>query len=128
MNAIRTGKFFDRLTRRRVQLVATLQYLEKELKQVEENTEWRDQAAYESRVRLLDRLNEWSVAEISEIDRALERIKARTYGLCLACHRAIESERLDAAPAAEYCKACQEMREALQRPHSEVRRAAALRR
>ncbi|HWP24660.1 MAG TPA: TraR/DksA family transcriptional regulator [Candidatus Binatia bacterium] len=128
MNAIRTGKFFERLTKRRLQLVTTLEYLGKQQKQVEENTDWLDQAAYESRVRLLDRLTEWSVAELSEIDRALDRIKARTYGLCLACHRPIESERLDAAPEAEYCKACQEVREALQRPQPEAPRSATLRR
>lgn len=128
MDAIRTGKFFDRLTKRRLQLVTTLEYIAKEQKQVEENTDWLDQAAYESRVRLLDRLNEWSVAELSEIDRALDRIKARTYGLCLACHCSIENERLDAVPQAEYCKACQEVREALQRPQPEIAHTAALRR
>ena len=128
MNAIRTGKFFDRLTKRRMQLVTTLQHLGKEQKEVEQNTDWLDQAAYERRMRLLARLNEWSVAEISEIDRALDRIKARTYGSCLACHRPIENERLDAAPEVEYCSGCQEMREGLQRPHPEgVRRAAAMR-
>lgn len=128
MNAVRTGKFFDRLTKRRLQLVATLQYLEKEQKQVEQNTEWRDQAAYESRVRLLDRLNEWSVAEISEIDRALERIKTRTYGLCVGCGRPIESERLEAAPEVEFCAACQEAREGLRRPPPKTAASAALRR
>lgn len=128
MKTSRKGNFFKRLTRRRLQLVTTLEYIGKQQKQVEENTDWLDQAAYESRVRLLNRLNEWNVAELSEVDRALDRIKAGTYGLCLACHRPIENERLDAAPQAEYCRACQEVREALQRPQREAPRTATLRR
>ena len=111
---VRTGRSFDHLIKRRSELLTTLEYLNHEQKEVEQNTDWLDQAAYESRMRLLDRLNEWSVAEISEIDRALERIEARHYGSCLACHNQIENERLDATPEVEYCANCQELREALQ--------------
>jgi RNA polymerase-binding transcription factor DksA len=75
-------------------------------------------------MRLLARLNEWSVAEISEIDRALDRIKARTYGLCLACHHPIESERLNSAPEVEYCSACQDMRESVRQPGEMIGHAA----
>jgi DnaK suppressor protein len=111
MDEIRTGIHFDRLTKRRTQLLSTLQHLDKEQVQVERNTDWIDQAAYESRVALLDRLNDWYLAEMAQIDRALERFKRHNYGNCAACHQAIEIDRLEIAPEAEFCSACQDMRD-----------------
>ena len=43
---------------------------------------------------------------MSEIDRALERIKNGTYGLCLPAGRRITLERLEALPYAETCVDC----------------------
>jgi RNA polymerase-binding transcription factor DksA len=42
-------------------------------------------------------------AELSDVDRALRRIRERTYGLCEACGRPIGSARLEARPAARFC-------------------------
>jgi RNA polymerase-binding transcription factor DksA len=91
----------------------TLRHLASEQKQVEQNTDWLDQAAYESRVNLLDRLSEWYVTEIGQIDKAIKRIESNRYGLCVACHETIEDARLDTAPEAEFCSACQELRDGL---------------
>ena len=113
MNQINAGKSFDRLTRRREELVTTLRHLYREQKLVENNTDWLDQAAYESRVSLLDRLNDWYITEIAQIERALDRIRCHTYGMCVACHQPIVAARLAAAPEADYCAGCQETREAL---------------
>lgn len=44
--------------------------------------------------------------QIQEIDRALERIKEGTFGICKKCKREIESERLKVNPATEYCQEC----------------------
>jgi len=41
-----------------------------------------------------------------DIDKALERIKNGTYGICIKCNKPIEKDRLEANPAAETCKAC----------------------
>lgn len=38
-----------------------------------------------------------------EINRALERMEKRTYGVCAQCKRDIPEERLFANPAAEFC-------------------------
>jgi len=56
MNEIILGRHLDKLIRRRGQIVMTLHHLAAEPKQVEQNTEWLDQAAYESKVNLLDGL------------------------------------------------------------------------
>jgi RNA polymerase-binding transcription factor DksA len=42
-------------------------------------------------------------AELHDVERALERLDAGTYGSCEACGKPIEPERLEALPAARYC-------------------------
>jgi RNA polymerase-binding transcription factor DksA len=43
---------------------------------------------------------------VDEIDHALERIKNKTYGVCVPAGRRISLERLDALPYAETCVEC----------------------
>ncbi len=43
---------------------------------------------------------------ISDIEHALERLDAGTYGSCEECGAAIPFERLEAIPAARFCVAC----------------------
>ena len=45
-------------------------------------------------------------AELSDIDRALARIAAGTYGVCTRCGKRITVARLDARPTAELCIDC----------------------
>lgn len=113
MNEIVRGRHLDKLIRRRGQVVMTLRHLENEQKQVDRNTDWLDQAAYENRVNLLDRLSDWYATEIGQIDKAIERIETNRYGVCIACHEAIDAARLETAPEAEFCSACQELRDGL---------------
>lgn len=113
MNEITTGHYLDKLIRRRGQIVMTLRHLANEQKQVEQNTDWLDQSAYESRVNLLDRLSEWYVTEIGQIDEAIKRIESNRYGVCVACREAIEDASLETAPEAEFCSICQELRDGL---------------
>jgi RNA polymerase-binding transcription factor DksA len=47
---------------------------------------------------------------IEEIDDALERIAAGTYGTCVHCGRAVPAERLEFRPFAAACVACQQTR------------------
>jgi DnaK suppressor protein len=48
-------------------------------------------------------LEENSGRVLNEIDAALKRIEAGTYGLCTACGSEIAPERLDAYPWATLC-------------------------
>jgi RNA polymerase-binding protein DksA len=105
----------DKLEKRRNQVILTLRHLDKEHKEVEEFNDWLDQAARESRVRLMERLTEWYLKEATRIDRALGRMDAHTYGACRACHHPIEERRLETFPESEFCIGCQEMRETWER-------------
>ena len=43
---------------------------------------------------------------IAEVDDALSRVDAATYGLCERCRQPIAEDRLAARPFARYCMAC----------------------
>ncbi|HYJ27316.1 MAG TPA: TraR/DksA C4-type zinc finger protein [Nocardioides sp.] len=43
---------------------------------------------------------------LAEVDAALARVDAGTYGVCERCGRAVGEPRLDALPAARTCIAC----------------------
>jgi RNA polymerase-binding protein DksA len=49
--------------------------------------------------------------QLERIKRALHRIEAGTYGVCLECDSAISPKRLKAVPEAELCVDCQEAQE-----------------
>ena len=108
---IGTGKHYDQLNKRRHQVAMTLQHIDRERTEAEENTDWLDRAAYETRMTLLDQLTQWYTDEVHAIDKALERIDDDSYGLCLACHNPVESPRLDCFPDAAFCSACQKIRD-----------------
>ncbi|RWZ46433.1 molecular chaperone DnaK [Labedella phragmitis] len=50
--------------------------------------------------------------ELAELDRAMERAAAGTYGICARCGRPIGAERLAARPTAELCIDCARAAEA----------------
>jgi RNA polymerase-binding transcription factor DksA len=49
--------------------------------------------------------------EISDIEAALHRLDAGTYGDCVACGTRIPAARLDAYPTAKRCRPCQQQHE-----------------
>ncbi len=53
------------------------------------------------------------VAELRDVDDALDRLDAGTYGDCAGCGEAIPAARLMAQPAVRLCAACQATREGL---------------
>lgn len=56
-------------------------------------------AGRESDVGLVDSLD----GELADVEAALKRLDAGTYGICEACGRPIPGERLDALPATRFC-------------------------
>jgi RNA polymerase-binding transcription factor DksA len=105
--------YWDKLRLRAIEVERAIRHVEKELREVEENTEWVDRAAYESRVSLLDGLIALYRNEMEQIEKAHSRVEARSYGLCMACHEPIEADRLEVYPAAQFCFECQDYRERL---------------
>jgi DnaK suppressor protein len=111
MNATEGIAFPDKLRLRAIEVERTIRHLEKERQEVEENTEWINRAAYESRARLLDSLTSMYRYEMSEIEQAQSRVEQGSYGLCQACHKNIKAARLKIYPAAQFCFDCQDHRE-----------------
>ena len=79
----------------------------------------------------MDDMDDWAVAdletamdvaevsrdaeELREVEAALARLRANTYGTCLECGAPIPLPRLEAYPMAARCIACQERLEAAMR-------------
>ncbi|GAA1423186.1 hypothetical protein GCM10009601_25900 [Streptomyces thermospinosisporus] len=49
---------------------------------------------------------------LADVEAALARMDAGTYGGCHLCRRPVERERLRIVPQARYCGRCQQVREA----------------
>ncbi|KJL32095.1 TraR/DksA family transcriptional regulator [Microbacterium oxydans] len=56
----------------------------------------------------LSGLAEAAASELQQVDDALARTDAGTYGICARCGKPIPAARLDARPFAEYCVVCAE--------------------
>src|SRR5437764_12800803 len=52
-------------------------------------------------------LAEFDARELTQIERALTRLKQGTYGVCEACQKKIPVGRLNALPYTTYCIECQ---------------------
>ena len=53
-------------------------------------------------------ISEHETAELAELELALLRLDAGTYGVCIDCAAPIPEARLKARPEAQRCMACQE--------------------
>jgi len=113
MDTVKVKRHEEKLLRRRDQIRATIRRLERENQELagQRHLDWVDQARDESETLLLDHLSEGYLRELERIELALSRILSESYGLCIACHGAIEEGRLELFPDTEFCLACQDMRE-----------------
>ena len=59
-----------------------------------------------------------ALAELTEVDAALDRVRDNTYGICVDCEESIAPARLTAYPTAHRCITCQETFETRHRPPS----------
>jgi len=66
-------------------------------------------------------LIEMTSETLGQIDEAMHRLEAGTYGVCANCGTEIAEARLKAVPFATLCRACQEAQESLQAEQREVR-------
>jgi DnaK suppressor protein len=66
-----------------------------------------DAALDASSDEMASQLAEFDSRELTQIERALVRLKQGTYGLCEACQKKIPIGRLNALPYTTYCIECQ---------------------
>ncbi len=93
-------------------LLARRNEITKHLNEVEDQlddtppADWEDRASERQGDEVLEALGNTEAAEIKQIDAALGRIEAGTYGVCAKCGEAISDERLALLPATPLCKNC----------------------
>ena len=100
-------------------MLHAIEYLHKENPgSIEEETEdqTQDNHLAETATATLDREIDYTLEEnsehvLSEIEGALKRIEAGTYGVCVNCGKPIAEERLSAIPWATYCIDCKRLLE-----------------
>ncbi len=98
----------DQLRRQRETILAEVAAAEDDLQRIAEGREieLEERASEEVVARLLERLDDRGRREVEEIDAALERISAGSYGTCTRCAEPIALPRLQALPATRLCIAC----------------------
>jgi len=58
---------------------------------------------------------------LAQVEEALDRLDSGEFGLCAECGSEISAARLNALPFAVRCRACEQERETIGRPHGHVR-------
>jgi RNA polymerase-binding transcription factor len=117
--AVDVERFKELLEDERRRVLDAIEYLHKENPgSIEDETEdeTTDDHIAETATVTLDREIDYTLEEnsehvLAEIDGALARIEAGTYGVCLNCGKPIAEERLAAIPWATYCIDCKRILE-----------------
>lgn len=87
-------------------------WLEKSLDQIEETLDtpppkdFEDRATEREGDEVLESLGAVELAELKQINAALERVNAGTFGVCVKCGEDISEERLKVIPHAARCRKC----------------------
>lgn len=71
------------------------------------DTEAKEESSHER----MEALEEELRLNLTDIDKALLRIKNGTYGKCLSCAKLIDTDRLAIKPTALYCMDCERKNE-----------------
>lgn len=93
------------LLSRRRELTAHLEEVEHQLEEPL-STDWQDRSAERQGDEVLEALGAQELAEVKQIDAALERVEEGTYGECVKCGEDIAPERLALLPATPLCAKC----------------------
>ncbi len=104
----------DALTRRRAELTAEVNAADQQRRDrtaanaATDVTDPEEDASRQQRSEVRAAEQQRDIDELAQIDRALHRMDAGTYGACSRCGEPIAWKRLEAQPAAQRCAACQE--------------------
>lgn len=113
LNATLIEEFGRRLREARFELLRTLAVTDNEMATLEAHQAGAvvEDAATDTVAAILSRLEGRQRHELDEIEDALVRLEAGSFGLCERCGRAIALARLRAMPAARHCLECQQKAE-----------------
>jgi DnaK suppressor protein len=98
----------ERLLAKRQDLLHRLQQTHKDLHSRDErvSTDFGEQSGEMESRELVMTLDAEGRDELAKIDRALSRLSAGQYGLCIRCGQVIADARLQALTATETCISC----------------------
>jgi DnaK suppressor protein len=115
MDARTRAELAQGLRRQRAALLKQFFGAEADLRAIAEDreAELEERAQEERAARVLARLDDRTLREVTEIHCALQRMIDGTYGKCLDCGRAIPLPRLRAVPTALFCVECAREEEAI---------------
>jgi len=114
MDARTRAELAQALRRRRAALLKEFFDAEADLRFIGEDREpeLEERAQEERAARVLARLDDRTLREVTEVHAALQRLIDGTYGRCLDCGRTIPVPRLRAVPTAVLCVDCARRAEA----------------
>ena len=95
----------DRLQQRLTQLAERAGQIETDLRKPQ-NPDWEERATETEGDEVLETLDSSTLEEAKQIEEAMKRLDAGTYGVCLRCGRPVGDKRLEAVPHAATCINC----------------------
>jgi DnaK suppressor protein len=103
-------EFADQLQKQRRTLIKEAAENDQALRSISETreAELEEEAQQERDSRVLEQLDEQQERRLRDIDDAIARIEAGTYGNCLNCRKPIGEERLRSMPTTTLCRKCSE--------------------
>ena len=99
------------LQTRLIELTAKINQINNELRQPD-SADWEERATENEGDEVLEDMGNAALEEITQINSALQRIDAKTYGECTSCGEPIAKKRLKALPFTATCLDCAEDAEA----------------
>jgi RNA polymerase-binding protein DksA len=72
------------------------------------SSDWSEAAQERENDEVVNQLGDDAQVELNEVNEALQRIKAGSYGVCVACGTDIPEERLQIKPEVAQCVNCAE--------------------
>lgn len=121
MRAQELNGFRDRLQKRRREIAASRAAAERGALEVREgrtDPEYEESAQADHVEYTLTQLSDAQERELEQIDAALARVDAGTYGICVECEQRIAPDRLEALPYALRCAECAAREESRSAPRA----------
>jgi RNA polymerase-binding protein DksA len=104
-------QFSDQLQKQRRALINEVTGRDQALRSISETreAELEEEAQQERDSRVLEQLDEQQGRRLRDVDDAIARIEAGTYGNCVNCHNPIGEQRLRSTPTTTLCRECAEL-------------------